>query len=229
MVWRHRGQQSARARIAKMLITRCFLAACLFMSQASMTSSEATLNRQDPILAVVAPETNLPRHPNIFPDPGPVSPLIQGIAFALVPQIKPFELGKSMYIGQYFVNKTRYRYSYDTTKIIYRVSGSGAEVHPYSPIGDSPTFGEVFDRQEIFPSGTSLNEADITHFVKFMAPGTYQIEATIHISDTNITLTSPAISITVIPPVYDPNATGCQLIISPVTHLKRWHCARGLK
>lgn len=124
---------------------------------------------------------------------GPLSAQVDGLALALLPHRRPYELGRAAYITLHFVNKTGNFYTFDPKAIRWSVTGPNVEAHTLDPGDDLFAWHGFMD---ITPrmSESGLN---ISNFVTVRAPGRYSVQATVTIRELGVALTSPPVIITI--------------------------------
>jgi hypothetical protein len=149
--------------------------------------------------------TPLPHHSTkhaIWQTPGPLGPAVNGIAVALEPEIAPYRLGGQTLIAFHFLNTTRKPvYFHSRTEFHFEVSGPGpgaVRAHSFQ----EQDFGSLgrFDRDVRVPIGSSEPWADdLRETYELLEPGAYQVRAVITIHNTHAVVTSPWITVTVLP------------------------------
>ena len=124
---------------------------------------------------------------------GTLSTPIDGLSLALAPHRTPYSHRHYVYIVLHFVNTTRHFYNYDPRNIRWTVTGPDVVHHA---LGRGDDLFVVHGIDPIRP-GKWENEYNLGDFVTFRAPGTYTVQANVHVIDLGVDVTSPPVTIDV--------------------------------
>ena len=150
-----------------------------------------TLPTPAPFRTPVAGPRNLQEQD--FSIKGALSAPIKGVALALYPRRRAYKRRRFVPIILHFSNATRRFYKYSSRAIRWTVVGPSVVHHS---LGRGDQLFAVHGLDPITPK-LSENEYNLADFVTFREPGTYAVQANVHVLDLGIDVTSPAVTIVV--------------------------------